>query len=256
MKKHHFILGIIVAAAISLTLIIGCGNATGGGGGGGGAGLYSLTLDLTTEGFVTTEAIGTVEVIPAGRSFSSGTILVLTAEATSHYAFSSWEGDLTGSVQTRTVTIDANKSITACFCHHFTDNGDNTITDNRTGLMWIKNPALVTGFYIVGGFPKQFYWDGLDLPNSASAACASLNYVGHTDWRLPTLVELQTIVDNSRTNPSIDPTYFPSTQSLQYWSSTADDSNPGNYYYVDFSNGTSGSYGAYTPSFVRPVRSP
>jgi hypothetical protein len=46
-----------------------------------------------------------------------------------------------------------------------------------------------------------------------------------TGWRLPTLKELQTIVDYSQSNPSIDSTAFPSTPADWFWSSSpvADD---------------------------------
>ena len=50
----------------------------------------------------------------------------------------------------------------------------------------------------------------------AEAAVAELG----PDWRLPTVDELQTILDRSRYDPAIDTDKFPDTKSLPYWTST------------------------------------
>ena len=85
----------------------------------------------------------------------------------------------------------------------FTDNLDRTVTDNVTGLMWQQVHA-------VGGYD----WE------SALDYCEDLNLAGHTDWRLPDIKELRSIVDNTRYGPAIDPEYF-STDSYIYWSSSS-----------------------------------
>lgn len=80
----------------------------------------------------------------------------------------------------------------------FTDNGDGTITDNNTGLMWQKTPgAKVT-------------WA------QASAGASSFSLAGHNDWRLPTIKELYSLIDFSGLTgtsaqdsiPFIDTDYF------------------------------------------------
>ena len=65
--------------------------------------------------------------------------------------------------------------------NNFVDNGDDTITDSATGLMWIKIDSR----------------DGMDW-KSALDYCESLNFAEHNDWRLPNAKELQGIVDYSR----------------------------------------------------------
>lgn len=65
----------------------------------------------------------------------------------------------------------------------FTDNSDQTVTDNANGLMWQKaNGQQSEGDY-------QFYW------RDALAYCEGLELANHTDWRLPSVVELQSLVD-------------------------------------------------------------
>ena len=56
----------------------------------------------------------------------------------------------------------------------FVDNGDNTITDLATGLMWVKDVASIGG-----GFSTTATWA------DAITACEGLTYAGQTDWRLP-----------------------------------------------------------------------
>jgi hypothetical protein len=117
MKSHHFILGIIAAAIISLLLYIGCGNITGGGGGGGGTATYTLGISITPEGWGTGEVSPTGEVTLQGIKYAAGTIVTVTAEGTSGHIFDHWGGDLSGSTETATITMDADKDIIASFQH-------------------------------------------------------------------------------------------------------------------------------------------
>jgi hypothetical protein len=98
------------------------------------------------------------------------------------------------------------------FNNDFVDNGDDTVTDNATGLHWQQDSAEeTTGDH-------QFTWQ------NALATCADLSLAGHEDWRLPNVKELQTIVDYERLEPSLDP-IFGFTQATDtaafYWSSTS-----------------------------------
>ena len=85
----------------------------------------------------------------------------------------------------------------------YTDNGDGTITDNVTGLIWQKQDDATART-----------WD------NAITYCSDLTLAGQTDWRLPSQIELISIIDNGVDSPSINPTFFPGTISSGYWSST------------------------------------
>ena len=87
----------------------------------------------------------------------------------------------------------------------FIDNGDGTVSDTTTGLMWQKATA-----------PGTYTWQ------QALAYCENLVLPagGYSDWRLPDRNELQSLVDYSRYNPAINTTYFPNTVASYYWSST------------------------------------
>lgn len=119
----------------------------------------------------------------------------------------------------------------------FQDNGNGTVTDQMTGLMWQSMEIR----------PKKW--------QQALAYCRQLDLGGYTDWRLPTIKELSTLVNESRINPSIDTTFFPGTRSASYWSSTTFTGHPGFAWHVRFDNGLEYN-GGYKGRryFVRAVR--
>jgi hypothetical protein len=98
----------------------------------------------------------------------------------------------------------------------FTDNGDSTITDNATGLMWMQNDNKT-----------PISWE------DALSYAENFSFAGYSDWRLPDSKELQGLVDYTRSpsttsSAAIDP-LFKSTQITNeagnpdygyYWSNT------------------------------------
>ncbi len=128
--------------------------------------------------------------------------------------------------------------------NRFTDNSDGTITDNATGLQWAKdgNGAGCNN----GG---TLAWA------AAISFCKNLNFAGHTDWRLPNVKELQSIVDYELVYPAINQTFFPNTQSDYYWSGTTYADSTGYAWFVDFYGGYVSYDDRGSGYYVRPVRS-
>ena len=124
----------------------------------------------------------------------------------------------------------------------FTDNKDGTITDNKTGLVWIKDHDAISGFN------KRMNW------TEAIEACKNLDYAGHKDWRLPTREELESILDLTKHEPAADPVFKTHTDDW-YWTSTPTAWSRGGAWYVGFSSGHVGGYGKDVGNYVRPVRS-
>jgi hypothetical protein len=75
-----------------------------------------------------------------------------------------------------------------------------------------------------------------------------------TGWRLPTAIELLSIVDSSRIGPSINTTAFPSTPNGAFWASTLYLGSSSRAWYVTFSSGGSGTNDTTNTASVRCVR--
>ncbi len=94
----------------------------------------------------------------------------------------------------------------------FVDNGDNTITDSATGLMWLKDDSGTT-----------MNWE------SALGYCENLTQAGYDSWRLPNAKELQSIVDYTRApdaqnparqGPAIDSIFNITETESWFWTGT------------------------------------
>jgi hypothetical protein len=132
----------------------------------------------------------------------------------------------------------------------YEDNLDGTFTDLNTGLMWeIKDEADDVADYDNPHDVDNLYtWTGLadgDDTNPDGTAftefLAELNaepgFAGHTDWRLPTVKELQSLVDYSVQYPAVADGLPGATKSSYYWSSTSYAGNDGIAWYVFCSSG-------------------
>ena len=85
--------------------------------------------------------------------------------------------------------------------------------------------------------------------------CAALDLDNHDDWRLPTIIELQSIVDyGSATVPTIDQVAFTNTNSSFYWSASSRASSSSSAWFVFFNNGVVLSDVKTNNYFVRCVR--
>lgn len=100
--------------------------------------------------------------------------------------------------------------------NRFTDNGNGTITDNLTTLVW----------------QKIVYSDSITWEQALTYA-DTLALNGNTDWRLPNIKELESIDDESLVNPSINRTFFSTMVTNKYWSSSSLPNQPTKAWYLD-----------------------
>jgi hypothetical protein len=112
------------------------------------------------------------------------------------------------------------------------------LLDEKTGLMWAAKDVS----------------DKSMTFSEAVTACSEFRCAGFSDWRLPTIDELETLRDRSRYDPAADPAL--GLKSSSYWSSTTAASSPSFYaWLVLFGYGGSDFLLQHLKAFVRAVRS-
>jgi hypothetical protein len=134
----------------------------------------------------------------------------------------------------------------------FTDNSNGTVTDNLTGLIWLKNADC---------FSVQTWANALNSASTMnSGECGLSDGSVEGGWRLPNTIELRSVSDYSQAFPGLPSGHpFTNVQSSFpsfYWSSSTYAANPGNAFIVDhWEAGGSVNVDAKTGShYVWPVR--
>jgi Protein of unknown function (DUF1566) len=131
----------------------------------------------------------------------------------------------------------------------FVVNANGTVTDNKTQLMWKQCPEGLSGAACAVGTAQALTWKGA-LDNSAATS-----FAGFSDWRVPNIKELTSIVERRCYNPSINETVFPNSPSNLFWSSSVSAGSPDFAWYVFFSLGYDNYNFKVNNYYVRLVRS-
>lgn len=161
------------------------------------------------------------------------------------------------------------KAGTAC---RYLDNGNGTVSDLNTGLLWEKKDTNCPGPDCVS---DAFDWSpstdnpdgtaftaflyGLDGGTSTNGTRTRGCFTGHCDWRLPTIEELAGIVDATQgqcgggSGACIDPAFGP-TEVGRYWSATTADNDPGSAWVVYFGATVPEAFFKLNNAGVRAVR--
>lgn len=113
----------------------------------------------------------------------------------------------------------------------FTDNNDDTVTDNLTGLQWYKSITA-----------SPFDWE------QALSYAENLEASSYGDWRLPNIKELQSIHNSSKTSPALFTDFFTSVGVEKIWSSTSLANQPTKAWFFDTRYGIT-SYELKSESF-------
>lgn len=137
-------------------------------------------------------------------------------------------------------TCQTGKILETTPASQFIDHDDGTVTDNKTKLMWKKcseGQAIIN----CDGNPANYTWG--DALTHTQALNEEGGYAGYTDWRLPNIKELTSIVEDQCAYPSINLAVFPNTaQDAAFWSSSPLSEDLGSYgfsgWFVTFNDGS------------------
>jgi hypothetical protein len=142
----------------------------------------------------------------------------------------------------------------------YIDHGNGTITDTKTSLMWKRCAEGLSGVNCEKGKTEEYSW------NAAENRFKNVAYAGSSDWRLPTIDELKTLVycskgvknngwcNDGSERPTINQQDFPNTKTTWFWSGTPFTSNSDRAWGVDFYVGGSYIYSRSGSGAVRLVR--
>ena len=120
------------------------------------------------------------------------------------------------------------------------DDDNQVVFDTASKLMWQDdNDVILTS-------TKKSHKDAIDY-------CEALTNVNYTDWRLPNINELYTVIDFTQNSPAMN-SKFIQTSSNKYWSSTTSKYNLSHAWYIDFSTGSSSYQAKSTITLLRCVR--
>lgn len=122
----------------------------------------------------------------------------------------------------------------------FTDNGNGTITDNLTGLMWAQDANL----------------DGAKSWIEAITFVNALNLDGYGDWRLANVIELESLVNAQESSPAawLVAQGFTNVQAAYYWSSTTSIGDISDAFSFNMTSGSSVDIAKSSLYFLWPVR--
>ena len=97
----------------------------------------------------------------------------------------------------------------------FVTNADGTVLDDDTKLIWMRcSLGQSWDGSSCSGTPSEVDWQ------TALSEAQEFEFAEYSDWRLPDIKELSSIVEQQCYNPSINETVFPGTPAEQYWTSS------------------------------------
>jgi hypothetical protein len=129
----------------------------------------------------------------------------------------------------------------------FIDNADGTVTDNLTGLIWLKNGSC---------FATQWS-SALSSANTlASGACGLTDGSTAGQWRLPNRKELQSLLDRSTSSPALPTGHpFTSAQTGGHWTASTNSTITSDAWVVELFDGSMYTFGkAVGINYVWPVK--
>lgn len=130
----------------------------------------------------------------------------------------------------------------------FINNGDGTVTDLVTKLTWKRCSEGLSGRNCELEKAITYNW------SEALTAAASSRFAEKNEWRVPTIQELDSIIEFRCTMPAVNAEIFPATHASNYWSSSHFAGYPGGSWNVNFNDGAHETCNKNWNLYLRLVR--
>ena len=130
----------------------------------------------------------------------------------------------------------------------FTDNGNGTVSDRATGLIWKQCAEGLSGAGCATGRVTGFTW-----PQALQRA-ADADFADSSLWRLPNKNELASLIERRCNDPAINARFFPNTPSEGFWSSSSDADYSNHAWFVYFIDGYVNDNNKVYAGYARLVR--
>ena len=284
-RTKLFLLLIAMLFAIAATASCGGGGGGDGGassGGGGGPTLSSIavtpadssiatgnTQQLTATG---TYSDGSTQNLTSSAAWSlsntgiatiSGGLATSTGSAAGSTTITATSGGVSGSTTLKVIINLAKTGQTTSYATgddgdlekgvawpspRFTDNGNGTVKDNLTGLIWLKDANC---------FSARTWAQALSDANSlASGSCGLTDGSSVGNWRLPNVNELESLINAELANSAVwlNTQGFSNVQADGYWSSSTYADDPAYAWVVAMYDGLVDGDGKTSSYYVWPVR--
>ncbi|KAB0669055.1 DUF1566 domain-containing protein [Oryzomonas sagensis] len=221
-----------------------------------GTGLPNVIVALTgaATGAATTDASGnysfaglqngsyTVTPLRSGYSFKPSSLAVTVSGA-----------NVTGQNFTDIVTKTYSCSGALSPLGRWCDNGDGTVRDMTTGLLWLKNANCATTLGGVTSGGGNTWFDALTWSSYLASGSCGLSDGSHAmDWRLPTIGDFSALVTGTEPVLAGTPRLFTNIQSNFYWSSYS--IGDGNIWQADIGTGYGGNFPSTDLYYIWAVR--
>jgi len=233
------------------------------------ANLTTCTANLTSTQASLTSTQASLTTCTGSRGTCSTNLTTCQNDLTTCQAVPQGQRLKTG----QTICYDAVVAVIACagtgqdgelqngLARAYVDNGDGTITDTKTGLMWEK----LSHDGSIHDEDATYTWT-----DAFAIKVAALNggggFAGHTDWRVPNRSELESLPNLGAVSPAVFPAFNTGcapactvftcscTQSGYYWSSSTYQGLPPVAWVVSFYDGDVGPDSKTPNYYVRAVR--
>ena len=121
----------------------------------------------------------------------------------------------------------------------FSDTGNGTVRHDPSGLVWkrcAEGQTWNSTSSACDGGAAGYSWEGaFQRATAVNSGTGGTENAGHSDWRLPNVNELRSLVERACRGPAINLTQFPGTdQNAWFWSGSPVAGYPGRAWVVDF----------------------